>query len=53
MPELLYLETRWGALVSYGLAARMLGDVLPMARPVSPERRCRNLRAKSADLKTV
>lgn len=25
-PELLYLETRWGALVSYGLAARMLGD---------------------------
>jgi hypothetical protein len=37
-PELIYLETRGGALVSYGLAARILGDVLPMDRPVSPER---------------
>lgn len=32
-PELLYLETRWGSLVSYGLAAKMLGDVLPLADP--------------------
>ena len=47
-PELLYLETRWGALVSYGLAARMLGDVLPMARPVSPERVRRHLYAVTA-----
>lgn len=44
-PELLYLETRWGALVSYGLAARMLGDVLPMDRPVAPERVRRHLHA--------
>ena len=44
-PELLYLETRWGALVSYGLAARMLGDVLPMERPVAPERVRRHLQA--------
>ena len=47
-PELLYLETRWGALVSYGLAARMLGDVLPMDRPVSPERVRRHLYAVAA-----
>lgn len=47
-PELLYLETRWGALVSYGLAARMLGDVLPMDRPVSPEQVRRHLHAIAA-----
>lgn len=47
-PELLCLETRWGALVSYGLAARMLGDVLPMDRLVSPERVRRHLHAVAA-----
>ena len=47
-PELLYLKTRWGALVSYGLAARMLGDVLPMDQPVSPERVRRHLHAVAA-----
>ena len=47
-PELLYLETRWGALISYGLAACMLGDVLPMDRPVSPERVRRHLHAIAA-----
>ena len=36
-PELLYLEARWGSLVSYGLAARMLSDVLPLGKPVAPE----------------
>ena len=44
-PELLYLKTRWGALVSYGLAARMLSDVLPMDRPISPEQVRRHLHA--------
>jgi hypothetical protein len=44
-PELLYLETRWGSLVSYGLAARMLGDVLPLGKPVAPERVRRHLQA--------
>lgn len=44
-PELLYLETRWGSLVSYGMAARMLGDVLPLERPVAPERVRRHLHA--------
>jgi len=44
-PELLYLETRWGSLVSYGLAARMLGDVLPLGKAVAPERVRRHLHA--------
>lgn len=44
-PELLYLETQWGSLVSYGMAARMLGDVLPLGRPVAPERVRRHLHA--------
>ena len=44
-PELLYLETRWGSLVSYGLAARMLGDVLPLGKPVAPEQVRRHLQA--------
>ena len=52
-PELLYLETRWGALVSYGLAARMLGDVLLMDRPVSPERVRRHLHAVAAGEEAV
>ena len=47
-PELLYLETRWGSLVSYGLAARMLGDVLPLGKPVAPERVRRHLHAVAA-----
>ena len=47
-PELLCLETRWGALVSCGLAARMLGEMLPMDRPVAPERVRRHLLAVAA-----
>jgi hypothetical protein len=47
-PELLYLETRWGSLVSYGLAARMLGDVLPLGKPVAPERIRRHLHGVAA-----
>lgn len=29
-PELLYLETKWAALVSYGITARQLQEVLPI-----------------------
>ncbi|UEM24368.1 ISKra4 family transposase (plasmid) [Skermanella mucosa] len=29
-PELLYLETRWASLVSYGMTAELLRDVLPI-----------------------
>ena len=29
-PELLYLETRWASLVSFGMTADLLTDVLPI-----------------------
>lgn len=29
-PELLYLQTKWSSLVSYGMTAKMLADVLPV-----------------------
>ncbi|TGD95207.1 ISKra4 family transposase [Methylobacterium nonmethylotrophicum] len=44
-PELLYLETRWASLVSFGLAARMLGELLPLDRPIGAERVRRHLHA--------
>lgn len=31
-PELLYLESKFAGLVSYGLSARLLGEVLPLGR---------------------
>jgi hypothetical protein len=34
-PELLFLETKWAALVSYGLTAKLLEDVLPMDEPLN------------------
>jgi len=34
-PELLYLETKWGALISYGLTTKLLHDVLPIDRKYS------------------
>src|SRR3954470_9936709 len=36
-PELLYLETRWGSLISFGLTAALLKDVLPVADTINPE----------------
>jgi hypothetical protein len=42
-PELLYLETKWASLVSYGLAARLLSEVLPLDKPLRPERLRRHL----------
>lgn len=34
-PELVYLETKWAALMSYGLSGKLLADVLPLERAVS------------------
>ena len=42
-PELLYLETKWASLISYGLAARLLSEVPPLDRPLRPERMRRHL----------
>src|SRR6187431_3407235 len=36
-PELLYLETKWASLVSFGLTAALLKDVLPVADTTNPE----------------
>jgi hypothetical protein len=36
-PELLYLETRWASLISFGMAAALLKDVLPVAGTTNPE----------------
>jgi len=33
-PELRYLEAKFAGLVSYGLSARLLGEVLPLGRPL-------------------
>jgi hypothetical protein len=33
-PELLYLETKWAALMSYGLTVKLLQDVLPIDEPL-------------------
>src|SRR5262245_55917454 len=33
-PDLLYLETKWAALMSYGLTVKLLQDVLPINEPL-------------------
>lgn len=35
-PELLYLETKWAALTSYGMSVKLLQDVLPFDEPLQP-----------------
>ena len=35
-PELLYLETKFASLMSYGLSIRLLSEVLPIANEVNP-----------------
>jgi hypothetical protein len=35
-PELLFLETKWAALVSYGVTAQLLQDVLPIDNVLAP-----------------
>ena len=34
-PELLFLETKWASLVSYGVTVKLLEDVLPMDEPLN------------------
>ncbi len=36
-PELLYLESRWASLISFGMTAALLRDVLPVAGTTNPE----------------
>ena len=34
-PEFIYLQTKWAALMSYGLTAQLLHEVLPLEKPLS------------------
>lgn len=42
-PEMLYLETKFASLVSYGLTIRMMDEILPFDRPIGAERVRRHL----------
>jgi hypothetical protein len=42
-PELLYLETKFASLASYGLTVRLMGELLPLDRPIGAERVRRHL----------
>ena len=35
LPELLFLETKWASLMSYGMTAKLLQDVLPIEEPIN------------------
>src|SRR6266481_9819073 len=35
LPELLFLETKWASLMSYGMTSELLQDVLPIDEPVN------------------
>ena len=34
-PELLFLDTKWASLMSYGMTSKLLQDVLPIEEPVN------------------
>jgi hypothetical protein len=34
-PELLFLETKWASLMSYGMTTQLMEDVLPMDEPLN------------------
>ena len=36
-PELLYLETKWASLMSYGMTTKLLDEVLPIGKQVNAE----------------
>ena len=42
-PEMLYLETKFASLVSYGLTVGLMGELLPLDRPIGVERVRRHL----------
>ena len=43
-PELMYLETKFAALVSYGLTVKLLEEVLPIDQALSPTAICHQVR---------
>ena len=51
-PELLWLETKWASLVSFGVTADLLKDVLPIDRRLSPDTIRRHLGCVAARMET-
>ena len=49
-PELLYLETKFAALVSYGLSAKLLAEILPLGRRLHATAVRRHLQATAQRL---
>ncbi len=53
-PELKYIETRWASLVSYGLTASLLKDILPVEEHVNAatvrNHRCQTAKRQEAEL---
>src|SRR3954451_21984901 len=47
-PELLYLETKWASLVSFGLTAQLLKDLLPIGSTANACTICRHLHKVAA-----
>ena len=35
LPELLFLETKWASLMSYGMTSKLLQDMLPIKEPIN------------------
>ena len=51
-PEMLWLETKWASLVSFGATADLLKDVLPIGEGLSPETLRRHLTRVAARMET-
>ena len=51
-PELLWLETKWASLVSFGVTADLLKDVLPINERLSPDTIRRHLGRAAARMET-
>ena len=51
-PEMLWLETKWTSLVSYGATAALLKDVLPIGEGLGPETLRRHLTRVAARMET-
>lgn len=51
-PEMLWLETKWASLISFGATADLLKDVLPVGEGLSPETLRRHLTRVATQMET-
>jgi hypothetical protein len=49
-PELLYLEAKFAGMMSYGLSATLLGELLPLGRSLHPTSVRRHVQATAQRL---